>query len=532
MVDLQEPSKQRDYFCAMAESLIGRGAKSTIAAWGNSTREFLNEVSQLAYQNKLTRESLALDLWLIGEEMTAPLCLRAFKSAIECVEADIARSLFPYLDAEGFAEDEAILALAMLELAENRVEEASKLLLQIRSTSLMKRRLWAEVLLRKEAYDARYVAANVFRHSLSRRSHRLEQFLGALHHAGVLKNDPTIIQYVLNNSHEDNILPILSYLARENLLENVDGNVIDRVTHDISFWKNRLGKPSDQTSDFLTLNEIYFDEGLGGVGTSMPFTGLAAVRSTPVLQSPSNALVSVIICAYNATDTIETSIRSIAAQSYDNIEIIIVDDCSHTPVEVDPSWANGRAIIVSRNSYNIGPYLSRNVGLEAAQGDFICFHDADDWAHPDKISHQIRDLLVHNALAHYGGHIRMRENGDFIPENNGRFIGDGPITGLFDRSVFDRCGMFLQTRTRGDVEFRRRITRFLGEERVRANNVPYVIALDWNSNSKIMTNTLFKERAVRNFLSRSEMSWPLATFARAPGKTNRLIDETSGFSAK
>lgn len=515
-------------FLDMSAKLIGSSAEKTFTQWQGCEHEFLSDLSVSAIEKALVRESLALDLWLLEREVSLVLCARAFQSAVDCAEVEIARSLFTLLDDQGVTGNDDVLSLAALEVADSQFERALTLLYRVQSTSLLKKRLLAEVLLRKQTEDAKYVAVSLLKYSLQRKVHRLEQFLDALQQSDVLKNDSSFLRHLLSVVHDNNLLPLLSHLARDNLLDRVDRSTLDRVTVDVAFWKNRIGKPIDRIADLFEVNDIYFNEGMGGLAFDKSAKGLAGLRSTPALPAPSAGLVTIIICAYDAADTIEFSIRSVAAQNYSNLEIIVVDDCSDEPITVNPNWAAGRPLKVHRNPVNMGPYLSRNAGIERAEGDYIGFHDADDWAHPDKTSHQVKTMMETGAVAHFGGHIRMSPDGVFMPENNGRFIGDGPVTGLFHRSVFEQCGKFTQTRTRGDIEFRRRITRLLGEHAIASNSIPYVLALEWNSNSKKMTNTLAKERAMRGFLSRSEGALAIARFARAPEQMHLVIDSAKG----
>jgi glycosyltransferase involved in cell wall biosynthesis len=105
-------------------------------------------------------------------------------------------------------------------------------------------------------------------------------------------------------------------------------------------------------------------------------------------------LVSVIIPAYNAVATLERTLRSAAAQTYDRIEIIIVDDGS-TDSTVD--MANQfcadepRARLIQQQ--NAGVAAARNAGIAAARGEWVAPLDADDLWHPTKIDRQVEAAL-------------------------------------------------------------------------------------------------------------------------------------------
>ncbi len=93
-----------------------------------------------------------------------------------------------------------------------------------------------------------------------------------------------------------------------------------------------------------------------------------------------NELVSIIVPVYNAAEFLPKSISSLRNQTHDNIEIVIIDDCSQ-----DDSLAICRdmardddRIVVLYNDTNLGQEATRNRGLESAQGHWIMFLDSDD----------------------------------------------------------------------------------------------------------------------------------------------------------
>lgn len=92
------------------------------------------------------------------------------------------------------------------------------------------------------------------------------------------------------------------------------------------------------------------------------------------------ALVSVIIPVYNKEKFIENSVLSIVNQTYKNIEIICVNDCSSDAslIILEELRKNYNNIIIVDNAENKGPGFSRNVGIEVSHGEYIYFLDADD----------------------------------------------------------------------------------------------------------------------------------------------------------
>ncbi|NOR72214.1 MAG: glycosyltransferase [Methylomarinum sp.] len=107
-----------------------------------------------------------------------------------------------------------------------------------------------------------------------------------------------------------------------------------------------------------------------------------------------NSLVSIIIPAYNAELYLKTAINSILSQTYQNFEIIVVNDGSSDLTEaVAKQFTDSRIHIISQS--NGGMSSARNAGLRLAKGDYIAFLDADDYWLPKKLEKQVM-LLQQN----------------------------------------------------------------------------------------------------------------------------------------
>src|SRR5690606_31020516 len=106
-------------------------------------------------------------------------------------------------------------------------------------------------------------------------------------------------------------------------------------------------------------------------------------------------LVTVIMPCYRPDDDLMTSIASISAQTWEELEILVVDDASGQDYEdvFDRAVASDPRARLVRMERNGGSYLARNAALRQARGDLVTFQDADDWSHPRRIEHQARLLL-------------------------------------------------------------------------------------------------------------------------------------------
>lgn len=101
-------------------------------------------------------------------------------------------------------------------------------------------------------------------------------------------------------------------------------------------------------------------------------------------------LVSVIVPVYNRADRIARSVGSLCAQSYRNLDIILVDDCSHDDLTSAVAALNDPRVRLIRRDRNGGAGAARNTGVAAARSDWIAFHDSDDICVFDRIERQVR----------------------------------------------------------------------------------------------------------------------------------------------
>ncbi len=102
-------------------------------------------------------------------------------------------------------------------------------------------------------------------------------------------------------------------------------------------------------------------------------------------------LVSVVIPTHNRANMITRAMESILHQTYDNWEMLVVDDCStdETPAKVK-AYLNDQRIQYLRMEKRSGACAARNKGIENAKGEFITFLDSDDEYLPQKIELQVK----------------------------------------------------------------------------------------------------------------------------------------------
>ena len=126
--------------------------------------------------------------------------------------------------------------------------------------------------------------------------------------------------------------------------------------------------------------------------------------------------ISVVIPSYNSAKYIAECLDSVLNQSYADIEIICVDDCSsdQTYLILESYRQKHPSITLFRNEKNLGAPYSRNRGLDSSRGNYILFLDADDVLLPGRIGHQVS--LIRNSSRKIGfisgAYIRKHSNGE------------------------------------------------------------------------------------------------------------------------
>ena len=106
-------------------------------------------------------------------------------------------------------------------------------------------------------------------------------------------------------------------------------------------------------------------------------------------------LVSVVMTAKNEERFIATAIQSILGQTYDHLEMIVVDDYSNdSTCDVVRSIQDPRIVLHKKTTEPFGVPYSRNLGIQRARGTLIALQDADDYSHPRRLELQIEELFA------------------------------------------------------------------------------------------------------------------------------------------
>ena len=124
-------------------------------------------------------------------------------------------------------------------------------------------------------------------------------------------------------------------------------------------------------------------------------------------------LVSIITPSYNSERFISDTINSVIEQTYDNWELIIVDDASYdqTPKIIKRFLSKESRIKAIFLKENIGPYEARNQAIRIAKGRFIAFLDSDDLWLPNKLDAQINYMITNSVGFSFTSYIQISEDG-------------------------------------------------------------------------------------------------------------------------
>ena len=110
------------------------------------------------------------------------------------------------------------------------------------------------------------------------------------------------------------------------------------------------------------------------------------------------ALISVIVPVYNVAQYLEKSIASIQQQTYQNLEIILVDDgATDESGRLSEQIAEQDDRVLIYHKENEGLSQARNDGLKQAHGDYVIFIDSDDYIHPEMIASLYQQLVKEDA---------------------------------------------------------------------------------------------------------------------------------------
>ena len=198
-------------------------------------------------------------------------------------------------------------------------------------------------------------------------------------------------------------------------------------------------------------------------GTATAFDQLTAQAGPALADGP---LVSVIVPTRNAGAMLDTALSGLVAQSWRQLEILVVDNGSgdDTTARLARWMARDPRIRPVDGSMARGADGARNLGLSLAQGEVIALQDADDWSHPDRILRQMQALYAApGQVACLSFWARMTPDLGVTGIRPDVSIVHPNLSSLMmRRSVSERIGYWDEVRIGADSEYLARMARAFG----------------------------------------------------------------------
>jgi len=198
-------------------------------------------------------------------------------------------------------------------------------------------------------------------------------------------------------------------------------------------------------------------------GTPLDSLTVSAPEAQPGSSKLKGPKVTVVMSAFQPDEHIFAAVHSTLAQTYANIELLIIDDCSGEYYDdiFEQLTAVDERVRVLRQPVNGGTYKIRNRAMDEATGELITFQDSDDWMHPQRIELQVANLIYHpDAVGNISLSTRLTDRLEAVESGRRLRIGICEPSLMFWRvKVRDKIGYFDHVRKSGDSEFRKRMNK-------------------------------------------------------------------------
>lgn len=187
-------------------------------------------------------------------------------------------------------------------------------------------------------------------------------------------------------------------------------------------------------------------------------------------KANNHRLITVIMTAYNTGGLIEKAVRSVLAQSHENLELFVIDDASTDDTQdvLEKLAKEDARIRLFHSPTNHGTYWSKNWCLKEAKGEFVTFHDSDDVSDPKRLQMQLGAML--DGKGAVAATCRWKR----VDTDGNEYVIDGQrtrtatITLMIRREeVLKKAGFFDTVRIAADSEYTARIRHIFGGKQLR-----------------------------------------------------------------
>ncbi|MBI2892668.1 MAG: glycosyltransferase family 2 protein [Deltaproteobacteria bacterium] len=247
--------------------------------------------------------------------------------------------------------------------------------------------------------------------------------------------------------------------------------------HLLAFMAHRRSDPS---AALRALNRFFRAQGLPcaswGERTGHLLRDLRFATGGPDRSGP---LVSVIMSARDASQTIGYAADSILSQTHEQLELLICDDCSRdrTMELLRSRYDREPRVRLFCSPASQGPYNVRNHLLAAARGELITFQDADDVALPTRLEEQVRALRDPRRVACSTRQVRVTADGRFVFFRQGTAVRLSAVSLMIGRDRLRALGGFRPARYGADHELYQSLRHRFGARGVAVLDRTHIVLL-------------------------------------------------------
>ena len=163
--------------------------------------------------------------------------------------------------------------------------------------------------------------------------------------------------------------------------------------------------------------------------------------------------ITVIVPSYNKKPYISKCIKSVINQTFENWNLIIIDDCSNDGTqEVLKQFETSKKVEIILLKKNKGPSFCRNLGLRLTKSEYVAFLDADDFWDLNKLENQINFMKKENTNLSYTDYYSIRDN-ILIKKTN--LPSNLNYKDFIKNSSINTCTMIIKRSLIGNLKFKK-----------------------------------------------------------------------------